>query len=43
MKQIDDDTLLVLVGNKILNYQISTNTVLSQKEVDPYSFHIWVK
>ena len=25
VKQIDDDTLLVLVGNKILNYQISTN------------------
>lgn len=43
VKQIDDDTLLVLVGNKILNYQISTNTVLSQKEVDPHSFHIWVK
>lgn len=43
VKQIDNDTLLVLVGNKILNYQISTNTVLSQKEVDPHSFHIWVK
>ena len=43
VKQIDDDTLLILVGNKILNYQISTNTVLSQKEVDPHSFHIWVK
>ena len=43
VKQIDDDTLLILVGNKILNYQISTSTVLSQKEVDPHSFHIWVK
>ena len=43
VKQIDNDTLLILVGNKILNYQISTNTVLSQKEVDPHSFHIWVK
>ena len=43
VKQIDDDTLLILVGNKILDYQISTSTVLSQKEVDPHSFHIWVK
>ena len=43
VKQIDDDTLLILVGNKILNYQISTSTILSQKEVDPHSFHIWVK
>ena len=43
VKQIDDDTLLILVGNKILNYQISKNTVLSEKEVDPHSFHIWVK
>ena len=43
VKQIDDDTLLILVGNKILNYQISTNTVLSQNQVDPHSFHIWVK
>ena len=43
VKQIDNDTLLILVGNKILNYQISTNTVLSQNQVDPHSFHIWVK
>ena len=43
VKQIDDDTLLILVGNKMLNYQISTSTVLSEKEVDPHSFHIWVK
>ena len=43
VKQIDDDTLLILGGNKILNYQISTSTLLSEKEVDPHSFHIWVK
>ena len=43
VKQIDDDTLLILVGNKLLRYQISENTVLSEKEVDPHSFHIWVK
>lgn len=43
VKQIDDDNLLILVGNKILNYQISQNTILSEKEVDPHSFHIWVK
>ena len=43
VKQIDDDTLLILVGNKMLNYQISTSTVLSEKEVEPHSFHIWVK
>ena len=43
VKQIDDDTLLILVGNKILNYQISESTVLSEKEVDPHSFHILVK
>ena len=43
VKQIDDDTLLILVGNKILNYQISQNNILSEKEVDPHSFHIWVK
>lgn len=43
VKQIDDDTLLILVGNKILNFQISKNTVLSEKEVNPHSFHIWVK
>ena len=43
VKQIDDDTLLILVGNKLLRYQISENTVLSKKEVDTHSFHIWVK
>lgn len=43
VKQIDDDSLLILVGNKLLRYQISENTVLSEKEVDPHSFHIWVK
>ena len=43
VKQIDDDTLFILVGHKILNYQISKNTVLSEKEVDPHAFHIWVK
>ena len=43
MKQIDDDTLLILVGNKLLRYQISESTILSEKEVDPHSFHIWVK
>ena len=43
VKQIDDDTLLILVGNKLLRYQISESTVLSEKEVDPHSFHIWVK
>ena len=43
MKQIDDNTLLILVGNKLLHYQISSSSVLSEKEVDPDSFHIWVK
>lgn len=43
VKQIDDDTLLILVGNKLLRYQISVSTVLSEKEVDSHSFHIWVK
>ena len=43
VKQIDDDSLLILVGNKLLRYQISENTILSEKEVDPHSFHIWVK
>ena len=43
VKQIDDNTLLILVGNKLLRYQISENTVLSEKEVDSHSFHIWVK
>ena len=43
VKQIDDDTLLILVGNKLLHYQISSSSVLSEKEVDPHSFHIWVK
>ena len=43
VKQIDEDTLLILVGNKLLRYQISESTVLSKKEVDPHSFHIWVK
>ena len=43
VKQIDDDTLLILVGNKLLHYQISESTILSEKEVDPHSFHIWVK
>ena len=42
VKQINNDSLLILVGNKILNYQISESTVLSEKEVDPHSFHIWV-
>ena len=43
VKQIDDNTLLILVGNKLLHYQISSSSVLSKKEVDPHSFHIWVK
>ena len=43
VKQIDDDTLLILVGNKLLHYQISESSLLSEKEVDPHSFHIWVK
>ena len=43
VKQIDDETLLILVGNKLLHYQISESTILSEKEVDPHSFHIWVK
>ena len=43
VKQIDDDTLLILVGNKLLHYQISGSSLLSEKEVDPHSFHIWVK
>ena len=43
VKQIDDDTLLILVGNKLLHYQISRSSLLSEKEVDPHSFHIWVK
>ena len=43
VKQIDDDTLLILVANKLLHYQISSSSVLSEKEVDPHSFHIWVK
>ena len=43
VKQIDDDTLLILVGNKLLHYQISGGSLLSEKEVDPHSFHIWVK
>lgn len=43
IKQIDDDTLLILVGSKLLHYQISSSSVLSEKEVDPHSFHIWVK
>ena len=43
VKQIDDDTLLILVGNKLLRYQISSSSVLSEKEVDSHSFHIWVK
>ena len=43
VKQIDDNTLLILVGNKLLRYQISSSSVLSEKEVDPDSFHIWVK
>jgi len=43
VKQIDDDSLLILVGNKLLHYQISESTVISEKEVDPHSFHIWVK
>ena len=32
VKQIDDDTLLILVGNKLLRYQISSSSVLSEKE-----------
>ena len=43
VKQIDDDTLLILVANKLLYYQISSSSILSEKEVDPHSFHIWVK
>ena len=43
VKQIDNNSLLILVGNKLLRYHISENTVLSEKEVDPHSFHIWVK
>lgn len=43
VKQIDDDTLLILVANKLLHYQISSSSILSEKEVDPHSFHIWVK
>ena len=43
VKQIDDDTLLILVANKLLHYQISSSSVISEKEVDPHSFHIWVK
>ena len=43
VKQIDDDTLLILVANKLLHYQISSSSVLSEKEVDSHSFHIWVK
>ena len=43
VKQIDDDTLLILVGNKLLHYQLSGSILLSEKEVDPHSFHIWVK
>ncbi len=43
VKQIDDGTLLILVGNKLLHYQISGSSLLSEKEVDPHSFHIWVK
>ena len=43
VKQIDDNTLLILVGNKLLHYQISSSSVLSEKEVDLHSFHIWVK
>ena len=43
VKQIDDDTLLILVSNKLLRYQISESIILSEKEVDPHSFHIWVK
>ena len=42
VKQIDDGTLLILVGNKILNYQISTSTVLSQKGlIDKFCW--WIK
>lgn len=40
VKQIDDDTLFILVGNRLLRYQISESTVHSEKEVDPHSFHI---
>ncbi|HFU4452133.1 TPA: hypothetical protein ACGO97_001044 [Streptococcus suis] len=42
IKQIDDNTLLVLAGNKLIEYNITDNTAKFEKKLDEEMFHIWV-
>ncbi|MBF0776019.1 hypothetical protein BVE84_05780 [Streptococcus azizii] len=42
IKQIDDNTLLVLAGSKLIEYAIRENTIMFKKEIDADMFHIWV-
>lgn len=43
IKMIDDNNLLVLAGNKIIEYDITENSITFEKTVDTDIFHIWVK
>ncbi|MDG3143255.1 hypothetical protein MKL29_10715 [Streptococcus suis] len=42
IKQIDDNTLLVLAGNKLIEYNITDNRAKFEKKLDEEMFHIWV-
>ncbi|MBJ8326244.1 hypothetical protein [Streptococcus pacificus] len=42
VKQIDDNTLLILAGDKLIGYNISDNTVIFEQQTTDDSFHIWV-
>ncbi|HEL1067708.1 TPA: hypothetical protein TVS26_000185 [Streptococcus equi subsp. zooepidemicus] len=43
IKQIDENTLLILAGHKLIGYHISDHQVIFDKQVSDDAFHIWVK
>lgn len=39
---LDDGSLLILAGNKLIEYEIETQQVITEMPVDESVFHIWL-
>ena len=42
VKRLNDDTILILVGKKLLAYRLSDGQILFEESVKETAFHIWV-
>lgn len=43
VKQIDENTLLILAGHTLIGYHINDHQAIFNKQVSDDAFHIWVK